>query len=535
MSQIIVNDLTFSYDTSYDTIFENVSFQLDTDWKLGFVGRNGRGKTTFLHLLLGRYPYRGSIAASVEFSYFPFEVSNPEENTLSVVRNIIAPYGEWEAEMEACLAASAGRNALAGKAPEALERYGRLQELYQAHDGYVIDEMIEKEIGKLGVNPEVLARPFATLSFGERTKLSLAAMFLKKNNFLLIDEPTNHLDMEGRQTLAQYLRSKKGFILVSHDRSFLDQCIDHVLSINRMNIEVQKGNYSSWQQNKEYQDHYEIERNEQLKKDILLLSDAAKRAAGWSDQVERSKIGTHTYDRGFIGHKAAKMMKRAKSIENRKLEAVEEKKGLLKNIEQTDALKINILDFPGKRLAEAEKLSLFYGRQEVAADINFTIQRGSRMAIRGKNGSGKTTLFKLLLGEKIDHTGRYYVAPGLKISYVSQDTSYLKGNLKDFASNYGLDESIFKTILRQLDFSRVQFEKDIREFSGGQKKKVLLAKSLAEPAHIFFWDEPLNFVDVFSRIQIEELLLKYQPTMIFVEHDQTFCERIATDWIVLKK
>jgi lincosamide and streptogramin A transport system ATP-binding/permease protein len=123
----------------------------------------------------------------------------------------------------------------------------------------------------------------------------------------------------------------------------------------------------------------------------------------------------------------------------------------------------------------------------------------------------------------------------LKISYVSQDTSYLTGNLKDFALRYGLDESIFKTVLRQLDFARVQFEKDISEFSAGQKKKVLLAKSLSEPSHVFVWDEPLNYIDIFSRIQIEELILKYQPTFVFVEHDRMFCERIATEIIQLEQ
>ncbi len=117
---------------------------------------------------------------------------------------------------------------------------------------------------------------------------------------------------------------------------------------------------------------------------------------------------------------------------------------------------------------------------------------------------------------------------------MSQSTSYLKGNLKDFALRYGLEESIFKTVLRQLDFERVQFEKDISEFSAGQKKKVLLAKSLAEPAQVFVWDEPLNYIDIFSRMQIEELILKYQPTLVFVEHDRMFCERIATEFVRLE-
>jgi lincosamide and streptogramin A transport system ATP-binding/permease protein len=529
MAQISINDLTFSYDSAYDNIFEHVSFQFDTDWKLGFIGRNGKGKTTFLNLLLGRYEYRGSITASVSFDYFPFEVADTGAGTMEIIRNIIAPFDFWEKEMQDCLR----RQEEYGHNGDDLERYGRLLELYQSHDGYVINELIEKETGKLLLDASALSRPFSSLSFGERTKIMLAALFLKKNNFLLIDEPTNHLDMEGREALAKYLQTKKGFILVSHDRAFLDQCVDHILSINRANIEVMRGNYTTWQQNKEQRDNYELEKNGQLKKDITVLEEAAKRAMGWSDQVEASKIGTHAADRGAIGHKAAKMMKRAKSIENRKLAAIEEKKGLLRNIEQLDPLKMNILPFAKKRIMEAEDLCLYYDRKEVASRINFLLQRGDRIAVQGRNGSGKSTLLKLLLGEQISYLGRYWVAAGLKISYVSQDTSYLAGSLKDFSAGHSLDETIFKTVLRQLDFTRSQFEKEIRDFSQGQKKKVLLAKSLAEAAHIFIWDEPLNFVDVFSRIQIEELILKYQPTMIFVEHDKAFSDKVATGRIKL--
>lgn len=529
MSQIMINDLTFSYDTAYDNIFEHVSFTIDTDWRLGFIGRNGKGKTTFLNLLLGKYEYQGSITSSVEFDYFPFEVEDQEIDTLSMIKNKIAPYTKWEAQMQQYLA----QMEEVKHKEIALEEYGKILDLYQAHDGYIIEEMIEKELGKLQVDLSVLARPFLTLSFGERTKVMLAALFLKKNRFLLIDEPTNHLDTEGREILANYLQTKQGFILVSHDRAFLDTCIDHVLSINRASIEVIRGNYTTWQQNKELQDNYEIERNQQLQKEIAVLGDSARRAMGWSNQVEASKIGTHLSDRGFVGHKAAKMMKRAKSIENRKLEAIEEKKGLLKNLEQVDDLKLNLLDFPKKRLIDVDTVSLFYEERKVVSDINFTLFKGDRIAIRGRNGSGKTSLFRLLLGEEIAYTGDIHVSPSLKISYISQDTSYLSGNLSDFAVKYGLDETIFKTVLRQLYFGRNQFEKDIKEFSGGQKKKVLIAKSLAESAHVFLWDEPLNFIDVISRVQIEELVLRYEPTMIFVEHDRVFQERIATKIIQL--
>lgn len=524
MALIDVNNLTFSYETSYDNVFENVSFQIDTDWKLGLIGRNGRGKTTFLNLLLSKYDYQGSIISSVNFSYFPFEIENPEMDTIEVAKDIIAPFRKWKEEMDKCLE---------DKLSTTMDRYGQLLELYQNHDGYIIEELIEKELGLLQVDLSVLTRPFSTLSFGERTKIMLAALFLKKNNFLLIDEPTNHLDMEGRDILGDYLNSKKGFILVSHDRVFLDKCIDHVLSINRNNIEVQKGNFTSWKTNKDLQDQFELVKNKQLKKEIQELNHAANRTSTWSDKIEGQKIGGGPVDRGAIGHKSAKMMKRAKSIERRALESAEEKKGLLKNIEQIDSLKMNVLSFQKRRMVEAKDLSLYYDDRQISSDINFSLTKGDRIAIRGQNGSGKSTLFKLILGNDIKHSGHLYVAPSLKISYVSQETSHLKGSLKDFAYNNGLDETIFLTVLRQLGLSRVQFDKDISHFSGGQKKKVLLGKSLAEPAHLFIWDEPLNFIDIFSREQIQEVILAYEPTMIFVEHDRMFTDMIKTGEVVL--
>lgn len=147
----------------------------------------------------------------------------------------------------------------------------------------------ERELGLLGVDESVLPRPFATLSNGEKTKLLLAALFLKENNFLLIDEPTNHLDLDGRRLVAKYLKSKRGFILVSHDRAFLDECIDHVLSINRSTIEVIHGNYSSWQREKTRRDDYERSENSRLTAEIANLRNAADRIASWSDKVEATK------------------------------------------------------------------------------------------------------------------------------------------------------------------------------------------------------------------------------------------------------
>lgn len=487
MSLINVSNLTFAYEGTYDNIFEHVNFQLDTDWKLGFTGRNGRGKTTFLNLLLGKYEYSGTISAQVSFEYFPFQVEDPTSQTLDVVSEIDPEYIHWK---------------------------------------------LMRELNLLKVAEDVLYRPFNSLSNGEQTKVLLAALFIKENSFLLIDEPTNHLDMKARQLVSNYLSTKSGYILVSHDRAFLDNCVDHILSINKTNIEIQKGNFSSWWENKTRQDNFELAEDEKLRRDIRRLSDSSKRTGGWAHEVEKSKNGTRNsgskLDKGYVGHKAAKMMKRSKSILQRQQNAIDEKSKLLRNIESSDSLEISQLPYHKQQLVQLDDVSIYYGEKSVCSAVSFTIEQGDRIALSGSNGSGKSSILLLICGENINYTGSLIKDSQLAISYVSQDTSHLKGSLSEYAREHGIDESLFKSILRKLDFSRIQFEKDLSTYSGGQKKKVLIARSLSEKVHLHIWDEPLNFIDVISRMQIEALLMEHTPTILFVEHDREFCANIAT-------
>lgn len=490
MSMIKVQDLTFSYPGSFDNIFEGVNFQIDTDWKLGFIGRNGRGKTTFFNLLLGNYEYSGKITSSVEFNYFPYPVSDKNKFTHEILEEICPQAEDWE---------------------------------------------FLREISYLNVDAEAMYRPFKTLSNGEQTKVLLAALFLNEGQFLLIDEPTNHLDTDARKMVSDYLRKKKGFILISHDRIFLDGCVDHILSINRANIEVQSGNYSSWKLNFDRQQEHEEATNERLQKDIGRLKQSSKRSAGWSHQVEASKNGTRNsgskLDKGFVGHKAAKMMKRAKNLESRQQKAIEEKSKLLKNVEKTESLKLEQLKFQSNELVVLADVSVKYDDQIVNEPISFIVEQGDRIVLDGKNGSGKSSILKLILEHPIQHTGSVNLGSGLIISYVQQDTSHLKGSLSDFIEEHEIDETLFKSILRKMDFDRIQFEKDISHYSGGQKKKLLIAKSLCEKAHLYIWDEPLNFIDIYSRMQIEELIQQFNPTMVIVEHDKAFQQTVATKTI----
>ena len=496
MSMINISNLTFAYDGSFDNVFENVNIQLDTDWKLGLTGRNGRGKTTLLRLLMGKYEYKGSISSSVEFEYFPFEIENESKFTYEVADEICPDYEYWK---------------------------------------------LSRELNYLEVNEEVLYRPFNTLSNGERTKVMIALLFIKDNRFLLIDEPTNHLDIDGRKIVSKYLNAKKGFILISHDRAFLDGCADHIMSINRCDITVTKGNFSQWLENKERQDNFELAENEKLKKEIKRLEITARQKSEWANRSESKKIGFDPLKvekslerRAYEGAKSKKMMKRSKQIEQRSMQAVEEKSKLLKNLEREDDLKIAPLEYVKSTLAEFENVAISYDGRKVCSNVSFKIEKGDRIALCGKNGCGKSSVIKLLCGNNIAYSGRISVGSGLVISYVPQETDGLSGNLKDYAQKMNIDESLFKAILRKLDFQRSQFDKNIEDFSGGQKKKVLIAASLCRKAHLYVWDEPLNFIDVISRIQIEKLINNFNPTMIFVEHDAAFCENTATKTVVLQ-
>lgn len=272
MSKISVNNLSFSYYWNEEKVFENVTFNIDTNWKLGLIGRNGKGKTTFLNLLLDKYEYQGTISKSIDLDYFPFDVDNKNKMAIEIINEIAPQVEDWE---------------------------------------------IIKEINLLNTNSEILYKNYNLLSGGEQVKILLISLFLKDNNFLLIDEPTNHLDSETKKNLIQYLKNKKNFILVSHDRKFLDEVVDHIISINNTNIEVQSGNYTSWKENFDRQTNYEMKQNEKLNKSISKLEMASKETENWSNKIEKTKSSVYnktegTIDKGYIGHQAAKMMKNLK-------------------------------------------------------------------------------------------------------------------------------------------------------------------------------------------------------------------------------
>lgn len=508
MSQIRAFDLTFSYDGSAEPVFENASFTLDTDWKLGLIGRNGKGKTTLLRLLTGELSGSGTLSCSVPAAYFPYNITQEQ---------------------------------LGRSAAEFADELHKDCELWR----------VICELSELREDADILYRPFDTLSHGQRTKVLLAILFSGENDFLLIDEPTNHLDAQARENVRQYLSSKKGFILVSHDRDLLDACTDHILVLNRKTIMVQSGNFSCWQENQKRRDQFAEAENEKHRRQIRQLRQAAKRSAEWADKSERSKIGfdpVKEHDRSistrsFIGAKTKKMQSRVKNTERRIEREIAQQEGLLQDIEQTAALKMSPLKHHKDTLVTIRDCSLQYSGapEPILSGLTFSIRQGERIALHGPNGCGKSTLMRVILqkagiipaDDLLSVGGICETASGLIISYVPQDTSFLHGSISEYCTEHGLDRSLFCTVLRQLDLSRAQLGRDISGYSAGQKKKVLLASSLLTPAHLYIWDEPLNFIDIFSRMQIESLLADYCPTILFAEHDIRFRENTATRTVSL--
>ncbi|MCL1849544.1 MAG: ATP-binding cassette domain-containing protein, partial [Clostridiales bacterium] len=230
----------------------------------------------------------------------------------------------------------------------------------------------------------------------------------------------------------------------------------------------------------------------------------------------------------YLAEQSRRMQQRRKNLERRQQSAIDVKSGLLKNIESAVPLRLRPEAYHASRLLYLENVSVSYGDREVFRDLSFTLERGDRIVLLGGNGAGKSSILKLISGENIPYSGHVAVGSQLRISYVPQDASFLKGSLQAYAKRIGIDETLFMTNLRQMDFSRTQLEKDMDALSAGQKKKILIAASLSMQAHVYLWDEPLNYIDVLSRIQIEDLIASYQPTMLFTEHDQAFCDRLAT-------
>ncbi|PEG94132.1 ABC-F type ribosomal protection protein [Lactobacillus sp. UMNPBX10] len=484
MEPITINNLTFAYP-GQEPLFNHCDLNISSDWKLGLLGRNGRGKTTLLKILQKQLSFQGSIQTNLKFNYYPLVIREPNDYTMNV-----------------------------------LMRSGYQGEQWQ----------IERELNLMATPTELLWQPFSSLSGGEQTHVMLATFFAQDGYFPLLDEPTNHLDQDGRKQIAQYLKAKKnGFIITSHDRDFLDKVIDHSLVIEQHQLVLTRGNYSDYFVHKEQRDSTAIKKNENLLKDIHHLKQTRQAKSQWAQQAENEKKNNSHADKGFIGAKAAKMMKKATIMKGRLDTAIEERKGLLKEIENVVPLTINVLPTNHQLLLSINDLTLSYPTKQLCSNITATIEKNDQVLLCGNNGTGKSSIINAIIGTfSGKQSGEILFSSALKISTVRQDYSDNHGSLRSFASSSKINYDQFLNLLRKLGMERATFNVPIEEMSMGQQKKVELARSLAEPAHLYLWDEPLNYLDTYNQQQLIQLIQEKRPPMLIVEHDQNFIKQTAT-------
>lgn len=531
MSIIRVHHVDFHYDAPYKQIFSNLDFVMDTTWRAGLVGGNGMGKSTLLALINGdRSPDAGQIDKSVKTQHFPPKVAHSAP-TRAVIKSAIAPFDSWLSMMDQWLEAGSEEDIL---------KYAELQERYADHGGYEVDANIEREFYAMGMRPELLEQPFGQLSGGERTRALLTSLFVSDGTFGLIDEPTNHLDVEGREQVANYLATKSGFLLVSHDRDFLDRAIDHVVAMDDHGVEIIQGNYSAWRRQRDDVELHEQRTRDNIKREIKQLKRVAADRRDGADSREagkyRSNYGANapsSIDRGYVGHKAAKQMKRALAAERRIDKGTAQKESLVRYQEKERSLVIKTKDQSSRPLLQANNLRHGFNGHQLFKDVSLSLHVGDRIAVLGANGSGKSTLLRLLSGE-LKPDGGGLTKPGhINFTTSTQHPRWHAGVLAEHLELEGIDAAKFRQILGSFGVKGNVFEQPLESFSQGQLKKIDLARSMVSPADFMIWDEPMNYIDVFSREQIEQAITQSLPTMIFVDHDARFVERVATGVIRL--
>ncbi len=493
MSLINIENLTFGYPDSLSPIFENFNLNIDAEWKIGIIGENGTGKTTLFKLLCGELKGVGKIYANTNFIRYPVNIPDKTLTPSEIATEFLPEYEDWK---------------------------------------------FFREAGLIGLDEDALARQYALLSGGEQTKFQLALAFAA-DGYPLIDEPTDHLDAEGRRRLADYLSCKKGFAVVSHDRAFLDGVCSHILALENGKSVLVRGNYSVYAKERDKRLRFDEAERAKLEKERARLAPSAKRINEWGKAAEREKINGSgkrdgkrlSVDKGFLGAKAAKIQKRAGAVTARRAAAEEQLKERLKDFRETENLKLNPEEFFKEELLSLRNISVSLPGKNFFNGLNLSVIRGERVAVSGGNGTGKSTLFKIITGEA-EFRGERAVSERLKISYIPQVCAY-SGTLEEYAAGYAIDVSYFKALLSKLGFDVSDFLRDMSAFSEGQKKKAALARSLCERAHLYIWDEPLNYLDITAREQLENAVLSSGATLLFTEHDAAFVGRVATRFVKL--
>ncbi len=510
MIDISVTDLVKSFQIG-ENVLNGVTFHINEGERVGILGKNGCGKTTLFKILTGEYlADEGEVMIAPNkriglISQIP--VYPPEYTVEDVLDTAFQRIHDMERELEAVTQ----RMAAGENDQELLRRYDRLSSGFEQAGGYDIQVRVNKVCNGLGILQEMRQRLFSDLSGGEKTRINLGRLILEDTDILLLDEPTNHLDLHAVEWLEDYVSHFKGTVLtISHDRYFLDQCVDRIIALNEGKAEFYSGNYSFYVVEKERR---YLERLRQYEKEQAKI-----------DQLTKAADQMHLW--AFMGND--KLHKRAFSMEKRiaKMRMTDKPRQ-----ERNLTMNFQSAEFKGDTVFSVEDLTKKFGDRTLFSHLELEVTGGEHIALLGDNGTGKSTFLKLLLKEEMPDQGIVRFGPTVKVGYLPQIVKFdhPERNLidtliyeKDCSAQEARDQ------LAAFRFRGEDVLKSVSTLSGGELSRLKLCMLMMDSINLLILDEPTNHLDVSSREWIEEAVERFDGTLLFVSHDRYFISLFAT-------
>jgi len=501
-------------------ILTNIQLEIRSGERIGLVGVNGAGKSTLLKIITGEQtPSSGEIMKAKEIQVGYLAQNSGLESHSSIwdeMTKVFAALIDQEKklrEMEEKMAnPSFQENAT--RYEKLLEEYSRLSLEFKEKGGYQYEAMIRNVLHGLRFAQKDYNDPISSLSGGQKTRLALAKLLLQQPDVLILDEPTNYLDLETLEWLEQFLHSYPGgLLIVSHDRYFLDALVNVIYEIERTKATKYTGNYSSFLEQKAERYEHELKQYMKQQKEIDKLEDFVQKNIARASTTKRAQS-------------------RRKQLE--KMERLDRPQGDLKSA----SFSFDIDRQSGNDVLRLTDVSVGYPNQDpLSTQISFDVYRGDSIALVGPNGIGKTTLLKTIMGEIAPKAGEIRKGANVSIAYYDQEQNKLRSNktvLQEIWDDYpSMLEKDVRGLLGQFLFSGEDVLKMVADLSGGEKARLSLAKLLLQKANLLILDEPTNHLDIYSKEVLEEALLDYPGTILFVSHDRYFLNRIATKVVEL--